>query len=597
MKILLPGKILIAVIVLGALGTGVYFWKVRPAMQEKAAQKTEAVAKVDKDGKPVAEAPGQPSPVKAGAPVPVAAGTAKAPAASNCTDEVTVCLSQWPGHMAAFLACAVYQEDLAGGGWWLTTKPGGFCSQVASVMRPGCVGVKVHFVFIEEPTPKNVALQQGKCNFVWQTTDEIPVNMSGYEAAKVDPVSVAQIDWSKGGDGCVGTPDIKSPADLVNNPSVMLKYSPEHTLFEFYINNGNLTPAQIAKARAGVALSPDDYKAGRDAFCQGKARWTCLWQPDLGITLDSEKCKRPDGLKGHVFFSSADADTLIADNLFVDKAWAAAHPDAVEKVIRVFLKGGEIGRANPDAAGATIAAVVPRFRDELGVPGTQQAVRWVRWNDLADNVAYFGLDGTVPKFDNVYKQAEDIYSNYTEPDGSLAVTKRYNPAVLRDGTFIRAIYQSEMAARAEEAAARGVAAAPIVREVPAYDPKVIARAAPVLTKAVTINFDTAKWTLSPTDRNNLKRDVYRALDLTEGKGIRLEGNTDRIGNPASNRVLSQKRADEVKAYLVSLGIPAERIVAVGNGSDNPVPECVGRADPDCDAMNRRTEIKFVAASR
>jgi len=600
-KFVVGGKIVIGTLIAAALGLGVYQYKIQPMLREKA-EKTEAAkaagVAVNKDGKPLAETVPVVANKGGNAAAPSPNGlpvTAQAKSASTCTDEVTVCLSQWPGHMAAFLACPVYQEP--GDSVILTTKAGGFCSQVASAMRPNCPGVKIHFAFIETPVEKNVALQQGKCDFVWQTTDEIPVNMGGFEAAKVDPVSVAQIDWSKGGDGCVGTPDIKTPEDLVNNPSTFLKFSPEHTLFEFFINNGNLTPAKIAKARAGVTLSPDSFTAGKDAFCQGKARWTCLWQPDLGITLDPAKCQRPDGLKGHVFFSSADADTLIADNLFVVKGWAAQHPDAVEKVIRVFLKGGEIGRANPKAAAAVIASVVPRFRDELGLEGTELAVSWVRWNDLADNVAYFGLDGTAPKFDGVYRMAEDIYSNYTELDGSQSVTKRFNPAVLRDGSFIRAIYQSEMAVRAEAAAARGVEAAPIVRELPTYDPKIIAKAAPVLTKGVTINFDTGKWTLSATDRSTIKREVIPALDKTEGKGVRIEGNTDLVGNPTSNRVLSQKRADEVKAFLVSLGIPANRMVALGNGSDNPVPECGMSRSPDCDAANRRTEIKFVQASR
>ena len=54
------------------------------------------------------------------------------------------------------------------------------------------------------------------------------------------------------------------------------------------------------------------------------------------------------------------------------------------------------------------------------------------------------------------------------------------------------------------------------------------------------------------------------------KLVQIEGHTDKIGNPALNKRLSQQRADEVRMYLINKGIEPERLVAVGYGSEQPI---------------------------
>ena len=71
------------------------------------------------------------------------------------------------------------------------------------------------------------------------------------------------------------------------------------------------------------------------------------------------------------------------------------------------------------------------------------------------------------------------------------------------------------------------------------------------------------------------------------KPIRIEGHTDSRGKPESNRVLSQHRADAVRAALVAAGVAANRITSVGLGEDQPV------ADNDTEegrARNRRVDV-------
>jgi outer membrane protein OmpA-like peptidoglycan-associated protein len=76
--------------------------------------------------------------------------------------------------------------------------------------------------------------------------------------------------------------------------------------------------------------------------------------------------------------------------------------------------------------------------------------------------------------------------------------------------------------------------------------------------------------------------------------FRVEGYTDSRGDPAANDDLSRRRADIVRAYLVSRGIAPERITAEGLGATNPVAD---NALIEGRAANRRVEIIIQSGAR
>jgi len=108
-----------------------------------------------------------------------------------------------------------------------------------------------------------------------------------------------------------------------------------------------------------------------------------------------------------------------------------------------------------------------------------------------------------------------------------------------------------------------------------------------------INFDF--------DKSNIKREFVPVLDeaaqiLKDNPSVKvtIEGYTDSIGTEAYNMRLSGRRANAVKHYLVSKGVMADRLDAVGRGESNPVaPNKLpnGRDNPEGRAMNRRAELK------
>ncbi len=70
------------------------------------------------------------------------------------------------------------------------------------------------------------------------------------------------------------------------------------------------------------------------------------------------------------------------------------------------------------------------------------------------------------------------------------------------------------------------------------------------------------------------------------------GHTDSIGSDAYNDRLSLRRAEAVKAYLVSKGIPADKVRTEGRGKREPVAD---NATPEGRAKNRRVEVTIIEA--
>lgn len=83
-------------------------------------------------------------------------------------------------------------------------------------------------------------------------------------------------------------------------------------------------------------------------------------------------------------------------------------------------------------------------------------------------------------------------------------------------------------------------------------------------------------------------------DNPDFKLVMITGHADRIGNADYNQKLSEKRAQDVKDYLVSQGVDASRLQVVGKGESEPVVACDGvksrKALIECLQPNRRVVI-------
>jgi outer membrane protein OmpA-like peptidoglycan-associated protein len=108
----------------------------------------------------------------------------------------------------------------------------------------------------------------------------------------------------------------------------------------------------------------------------------------------------------------------------------------------------------------------------------------------------------------------------------------------------------------------------------------------VITLSGSVLFATGKYELLPIARDKLD-EVAKALTDQGYKSIVVEGHTDSKGKATDNETLSLKRAESVRTYLVSRGIPSDKITATGLGSNRPVAD---NGTADGRANNRRVEI-------
>ena len=123
-----------------------------------------------------------------------------------------------------------------------------------------------------------------------------------------------------------------------------------------------------------------------------------------------------------------------------------------------------------------------------------------------------------------------------------------------------------------------------------------------ITVAADALFDFNKSTLRPEGKAKLDEVVAKANSLNLEVVIAV-GHADRIGSAAYNKKLSEKRAASVKDYIVSKGIPANKVYTEGKGSAQPVTkpdQCKGGKSAKviaCLQPDRRVDIEIIGTAK
>jgi OOP family OmpA-OmpF porin len=154
-------------------------------------------------------------------------------------------------------------------------------------------------------------------------------------------------------------------------------------------------------------------------------------------------------------------------------------------------------------------------------------------------------------------------------------------------------------------------AAPQSQPVPAPPPVQTAKPEPkpappkkpaVVNLASTELFEFNKAVLTKEARAKLDTEVVAKLrDLKDVRYIIVNGHADRLGSPQYNQRLSEKRADAVRAYLVSKGVEAGKVETLGFGKTLPVKACPDQKDRkgliECLSPNRRVVVEVQGTPR
>ncbi len=101
-------------------------------------------------------------------------------------------------------------------------------------------------------------------------------------------------------------------------------------------------------------------------------------------------------------------------------------------------------------------------------------------------------------------------------------------------------------------------------------------------------FDFAKYDLLSYSIPELQR--IATIIKTNNLKVEIDGHTDNIGDEKTNQILSEKRANSVKEFLVKEGCDVSLLTIVGFGKTKPVASNENEAGR---AKNRRVEFKFI----
>ncbi len=104
-----------------------------------------------------------------------------------------------------------------------------------------------------------------------------------------------------------------------------------------------------------------------------------------------------------------------------------------------------------------------------------------------------------------------------------------------------------------------------------------------------VEYEFNKANIKPVSFNTLN-DLFEVMNLKPNLTIEIGGHTDNIGNDKSNQILSLKRAEAIKQYLVKKGINAKRIQTKGYAASVPIDD---NSTDSGRQKNRRTEVTVI----
>jgi OOP family OmpA-OmpF porin len=237
--------------------------------------------------------------------------------------------------------------------------------------------------------------------------------------------------------------------------------------------------------------------------------------------------------------------------------------------------------------------------------------------DGSDNtwMANVGLGAQYLFSENIGMQADirQVYSR-AKADGGLFGSDRHETV---GNTYLNIGVVFRFGAPKQMAAAEPVKAVappqpsppPVVVSKPEQQPEPAKQPEPAAVGPEEPAFDKVTLqseVLFAFDKSILKPEGRKALDVEVVEKLKsnpqvelllITGHTDRIGNDRYNQKLSERRAESVKAYLVSQGIEASRLHAVGKGETQPVVECSkprSQSLIQCLQPNRRVVLEIEA---
>lgn len=423
------------------------------------------------------------------------------------------------------------------------------------------LGINLNISIINDATQSSNALISGDIDAAGYTINRTAFLSNKFKNSGIDIVMPFITNFSNGGDGIIAKSNIKSVGDLINAKIGVPQFSEAHSLVVWFINQSDLSENDKSAIINNLIFFETPDEAAK-AFFAGKIDVAATWEPYLTQAKNMSDA--------HILFSTASSSSLIMDGIVFNSEFAKNNPEVVSKFIDGALQAVEMYETDT----STIKKVMPMFSTASNEDIKSNCLS-AKLTTYADNLSLF--DGT----------AKTIYSDMCKVWESIGETvDKELVNTLYDESYIKTL-----AGKYNTTELTTVDNVPVITE---DNKTTVLETEALLQKSASVNFviNTAKFTDSAEATAKLD-EFIKIAKVLDGTIIEIAGNTD--PNPATdpqdtaNKMLSQQRAETVKQYFILNGISADRIIAVGNGSSNPV---VANDTEEHRAMNRRTDVSF-----
>ncbi len=296
------------------------------------------------------------------------------------------------------------------------------------------------------------------------------------------------------------------------------------------------------------------------------------------------------GRGGVTVASTKDFGAQMANTWLAPKKWLEDNRSYVEKFIYAGLLGGDQVKSHTSALEFACSVQAKIYGDAtMSATDWFNAFKGISFTDpngnvtelggsrvfnLSDAADYYGLtNGGTDKYNAVYTTFGDLCVKAYPKD--VPTYPAYAEVV--DLSYLNEVYTRNKGSNTS------VASTPTFTEGQTMTTL-------VASQSVSIQFDFGSDRINPNSYAALDA-LAKQLIVAENLLVSIEGHTDNVGSADANKILSQKRADAVKNWMMQKYPKAfqNKITTVGYGDERPV---ASNTTDSGRQQNRRVEIKL-----
>ena len=408
-------------------------------------------------------------------------------------------------------------------------------------------------------------LKDGSVNFAVATVDSYLRNAADLH---FPGTIIAPIDESSGGDAMVARKDKVSNLDALKRAEFLIAFTPASPSEHILLTAGNHFDIPYLRTKGAWRIEAEGSTDALKKFQKKEVDVAVLWQPDVARALEEDGVIK--------ILSTADMSKVIVDILLVNRDYSQKHPEIVALLLSHYFQTLKHYRDNESALVGEIAKA-----RSVSKAQAEEMIRGVKWITLYESVyEWFGTEtqGGLPvewMVDTIQSTVKILVASGIFPRNPIPGEDPYR---LLYSEPLASLYKNEGAAGLVEASAASAAANvfagdPLTKD---FAPLTIAqwekelRAVGTL-KIEPITFQSGTAVLPLGGREELDRAAENLKHYPNFR-VLITGHTSLSGDRAANKKLSQERADAVRQHLmVTFGIDEDRLLALGWGSEKPLP--------------------------